>query len=69
MESLSGLIALLGIETIPIDEKHALIAVDPETPTRDPFDRILLAQCLIEDLRLVTIDRALVGPPLAAKPT
>ena len=35
--------------------------------TRDPFDRMLLAQCQVEGLRLLTIDRALVAHPLAAK--
>ena len=34
--------------------------------TRDPFDRLLLAQCAIEGRRLVTIDAALRDHPLAA---
>jgi PIN domain nuclease of toxin-antitoxin system len=58
----------LGIGIVPIDERHALAAVKPEPTTRDPFDRMLLAQCQIEDLRLVTLDRALVSHPLAARP-
>ena len=41
--------------------------VEPEPLTRDPFDRLLLAQCQIEGLRLVTIDRALVSHAMAAK--
>jgi len=52
---------------VPVDERHALAAVDPEPATRDPFDRMLLAQCQIEGLRLVTIDRSLVSHSLAAK--
>ena len=39
--------------------------LDPEPPTRDPFDRLLLAQCAVDNLRLVTVDRALAGHPLA----
>jgi PIN domain nuclease of toxin-antitoxin system len=31
----------------------------------DPFDRMLLAKCQVEVLRLVTIDRALANHPLA----
>lgn len=58
----SGL-GLLGIEVA-----HALHTIDPEPPTRDPFDRLLLAQCYIEGLRLVTVDRALVDHPLAFRP-
>ena len=45
---------------------HVLAAVEPEALTRDPFDRILLAQCQVAGLRLVTIDRALVSHPMAA---
>ena len=55
----------LGVRIVPIDERHALAA---EPTTCDPFDRMLLAQCQIEDLRLVTLDRALVSHPLAARP-
>jgi len=50
---------------IGIRASHALAMVDPEPPTRDPFDRMLLTQCQIEGLKLVTIDRALVDHPLA----
>jgi len=35
--------------------------------TRDPFDRLLLAQCQTEGLLLVTVDRALAGHRLAFK--
>jgi PIN domain nuclease of toxin-antitoxin system len=35
--------------------------------TSDPFDRLLLAQCQVENLKLVTVDRALLGHPLALK--
>ncbi|MSP41754.1 MAG: PIN domain-containing protein [Alphaproteobacteria bacterium] len=69
LNTLPELIDGMGIELIPIAANHALATVEPEPLTRDPFDRLLLAQCQIEDLRLVTIDRALVGHPLAAKVT
>jgi PIN domain nuclease of toxin-antitoxin system len=57
----------LGVKIVSIDERHALASVEPEPMTRDPFDRMLLAQCQIEGLRLVTIDRALASHPLAAR--
>jgi PIN domain nuclease of toxin-antitoxin system len=57
----------LGVKIVVIDERHALAAVEPEPMTRDPFDRMLLAQCQVEGLKLVTLDRALVSHPLAAK--
>jgi PIN domain nuclease of toxin-antitoxin system len=68
LEALPNLLDRLGVRIVPIDDRHALAAVNPEPMTRDPFDRMLLAQCQVEGLRLVTIDRALVTHPLAAKP-
>jgi PIN domain nuclease of toxin-antitoxin system len=66
LSALPELIDGLGITIVPIDEHHALAAVQPAPKTRDPFDRMLLAQCQIEGLRLVTTDRALVSHPVAA---
>lgn len=67
LKTLPELIAGLGITLVPINEHHALASVEPEPATRDLFDRMLLAQCQVENLRLVTIDRALVAHPCAAK--
>jgi PIN domain nuclease of toxin-antitoxin system len=55
-----------GIELMSINENHALTDISPEPPTRDPFDRLLLAQCAVEGMKLVTIDRALADHPLSA---
>ena len=57
----------LGVRMVAIDERRALTSVEPEPTTRGPFDRMLLAQCQVEGLRLVTIDRALVAHPPAAR--
>jgi PIN domain nuclease of toxin-antitoxin system len=57
----------LGVKTVAIDERHALASVEPAPKTRDPFDRMLLAQCQVEGFRLLTIDRALASHPLAAR--
>jgi PIN domain nuclease of toxin-antitoxin system len=54
-----------GLAILPIAIEHVLTAAQPEPPTRDPFDRLLLAQAQVENLQLVTIDRALVDHPLA----
>jgi len=62
-----ALIARMEIDVLAITARHALATVDPEPPTRDPFDRLLLAQCKVEDMRLVTIDRALVAHPHSAR--
>lgn len=65
--ALPELLDLLGVQIISIDARHALASVAPEPTTRDPFDRMLLAQCQVEGMRLVTIDRALASHPLAAR--
>jgi PIN domain nuclease of toxin-antitoxin system len=68
LELLPGIVASGGLELIPINEHHVLASVQPEPPTRDPFDRLLLAQCRVEELRLITVDRALISHELAFHP-
>lgn len=55
------------LKILPIDIPHVITAAEPEPETRDPFDRLPLAQCQAEGLLLVTVDRALVHHPLALK--
>jgi PIN domain nuclease of toxin-antitoxin system len=55
------------IEVLPVTAAHATAALSQEPITRDPFDRMLLSVCAIETLKLLTIDRALVAHPLAAR--
>ena len=47
----------LGIRIVPVDERHALDCREPEPMTRDPFDRMLLAQCQNRGIAALTIDR------------
>ncbi len=67
LSALPELLDDLGIQIVSINEHHALAVVDPEPITRDPFDRMLLAQCQIENLRLVSLDRSLLKHHLAVK--
>jgi PIN domain nuclease of toxin-antitoxin system len=55
-EGLSALIIKQGFESLPIRPEHAERA--PELPRHhgDPFDRMLLAQAEMEQLRIVTAD-------------
>jgi PIN domain nuclease of toxin-antitoxin system len=55
----------LGMRLLIIDHRHVLAGLDPEPATRDPFDRLLLAQCQVEGMKLVTVDTALAAHPLA----
>ena len=50
---------------LQIDHHHAVERLNELPPTHDPFDRLLLAQCQVEGMRLVTLDRALARHPLA----
>ncbi|MGP6158900.1 MAG: type II toxin-antitoxin system VapC family toxin, partial [Vulcanimicrobiaceae bacterium] len=68
LESLPPMLTSAGLGLVPINEHHVLAAVRPEPMTRDPFDRLLLAQCSVEELRLVTVDRALISHTLAVRP-
>ncbi|MGB8818403.1 MAG: type II toxin-antitoxin system VapC family toxin [Rhizobiaceae bacterium] len=52
------------IQLLPISAAHATELLLPEPLTRDPFDRMLLAQCAVENMKLVTIDRLMAGHPL-----
>jgi PIN domain nuclease of toxin-antitoxin system len=65
LHELPELFETFGLVLLGIDHRHALHLVQPQPPTRDPFDRMLLAQCAVEELRLVTRDRALAAHPLA----
>jgi PIN domain nuclease of toxin-antitoxin system len=55
----------LGIQALRITYEHVLAELTDEVATPDPFDRLLLAQCQVEGMRLVTLDRALAKHPLA----
>lgn len=52
-----------GYEEIPVTGPHvAAIATLPPRHA-DPFDRMLVAQAMVEDLTLLTADAALIGYP------
>lgn len=46
----------LGVIRLPVAEDHALLAGRLEWDHRDPFDRMLAAQAMIESLVLITGD-------------
>ncbi len=62
---LPDLLAQFGLSLIAIEAAHVLADLEVGVDTRDPFDRLLLAQCQVENLRLVTIDPKLLAHPLA----
>lgn len=48
----------LGVERLAVTEEHALLAGRLSWEHRDPFDRMLAAQAMIESLTLLTDDAA-----------
>ncbi|OHV23533.1 type II toxin-antitoxin system VapC family toxin [Rhizobium sp. RMa-01] len=65
LEDIAGSLEEIGLILLRIDIPHVITAADPAPEMRDPFDRLLLAQCKVEGLQLATVDRLLVGHPLA----
>jgi PIN domain nuclease of toxin-antitoxin system len=68
LDQLEQSVEKLGIDWLPIVAKHVIEDIAPIPKTRDPFNRLLLAQCSVEGAQLLTVDRALVGHPLAHRP-
>ncbi|GAB2509666.1 type II toxin-antitoxin system VapC family toxin [Paramicrobacterium agarici] len=48
----------LGATRLAITDDHALLAGDLEWEHRDPFDRMIASQAMIESMSLITADRA-----------
>ncbi len=56
-----AILAALNCTLLPMTIEHALEVAHPEPATKDPFDRLLLAVCACEGLKLVTTDTKLAG--------
>ena len=54
-----------NITFLPMTMLHAARALQTPLGHKDPFDELLLVQAQEEGLRLLTVDRGLVGHPLA----
>ena len=53
----------LGTQPLGFTAKHAVVAGSLEWPHRDPFDRMLAAQAIVEKLVLVTADKEFAVAP------
>lgn len=58
---IGAFIQSLGIDVRPMTLAHAVAVATPLPDTKDPFDRLLLAVCVVERMRLVTTDQRLEG--------
>ena len=53
------MLTAIGARELAITSAHALAAADLPALHRDPFDRILIAQAIVEELVLVTADEVI----------
>jgi PIN domain nuclease of toxin-antitoxin system len=52
-----------GYSELPISSEH-VVAIDTLPPIhKDPFDRVLVAQALVEGITLLTTDAVVAGYP------
>lgn len=56
-----------GFRTLDVTLRHAAMIESIEVPHADPFDRLLVAQCEVETLRLLTADTILGALPVAVR--
>ena len=57
--TLAGLAKACGFADLPIDARHAAAVADLPMHHADPFDRLLIAQAIVEKMTLVTADSAM----------
>lgn len=58
---LPAALARAGLEVLPLDHAHVLRVASLPPVHRDPFDRVLIAQALVEGATFVTRDRIAEG--------
>lgn len=54
----SAAVGTQGFQALPITLAHAQRAGGLRGPLRDPFDRMLIAQCLVESIPIISLDKA-----------
>lgn len=53
-----------GFKSLPISIQHAQVAGTLPGPSRDPFDRLLIAQAMVEALPFVSIEQPFDSYPI-----
>lgn len=59
LDELESGIEAAGFKLLPVHIRHAIAVASLPNHHRDPFDRLLIAQCRVETLRLLTADTQL----------
>ncbi|MGI2032009.1 type II toxin-antitoxin system VapC family toxin [Rhizobium panacihumi] len=58
LEAFDNILERGGFSLLPVTAAHAKLAGEMPGKHRDPFDRLLAAQCKLENLTLLTVDAA-----------
>ena len=65
LSTLGAALEQAGLRALDVTIKHAAAVEGIRSPHADPFDRLLLAQCEVETMRLLTADKMLAKLPVA----
>jgi PIN domain nuclease of toxin-antitoxin system len=63
-QSIPAFTAKQGLKPLAVTYAHAVKIYDLPLHHRDPFDRLLIAQAIVEDMTILTADRALAKYPV-----
>ena len=53
-----------GIRSLPINQNHSLLVFDLPSHHSDPFDRMIIAQAMVEQMTVLTSDRIFEKYPI-----
>jgi PIN domain nuclease of toxin-antitoxin system len=53
-----------GLRPLPVSQVHAVKVYDLPSHHRDPFDRLIIAQAIAEEMTILTSDRAFAKYPV-----
>lgn len=63
-QSILAFTARQGLRQLPVTYVHAVKVFDLPLHHRDPFDRLLIAQAIVENMTILTADRAFAKYPV-----
>ena len=63
-DCIPAFMARQGLCPLPVNHLHAVRVYDLPSHHRDPFDRLLIAQAIVEDMNILTADRTFAKYPV-----
>ena len=63
-DCIPAFMARQGLRALPVNHIHALKVYDLYLHHSDPFDRLLIAQAIVEDMTILTADRVFAKYPV-----